>query len=115
MATEKSEAIIREMILFGVLVIRFVEITDLPRSVGDQLIRSATSIGANFSEAQEASSKKDFVNKIYIAKKEASETKYWLRLAAELTKVDQELNDNAQKFLMILQKIVSTSRGENGK
>lgn len=43
-----------------------------------QLIRSATSIGANYKEANSASSKKDFRNKIYIAKKEAEETMYWL-------------------------------------
>jgi len=41
-----------------------------------QLIRSATSIGANYMEADEASSKRDFINKICIAKKEAKETKY---------------------------------------
>jgi four helix bundle protein len=45
-----------------------------------QLVRSATSIGANYSEAEEANSKKDFVNKVAIAKKETRETKYWLRI-----------------------------------
>lgn len=45
-----------------------------------QLIRSGTSIGANYSEADEAASKKDFLNKIFIAKKEAKETRYWLNL-----------------------------------
>ena len=45
-----------------------------------QLIRSATSIGANYAEANGASSKKDFKNKIFICKKEARETKYWLKL-----------------------------------
>lgn len=48
----------------------------------DQLIRSGTSIGANYTEANGAASKKDFKNKIIIAKKEAMETKYWLRLIA---------------------------------
>ena len=47
-----------------------------------QLIRSATSIGANYMEANGASSKKDFANKIFICKKEAQETKYWLRILA---------------------------------
>lgn len=46
----------------------------------EQLIRSATSIGANYCEANGASSKKDFRNKISICKKEAKETLYWLRL-----------------------------------
>lgn len=48
----------------------------------NQLVRSATSVGANYCEADEASSKKDFINKLCIAKKEAKETKYWLRLMA---------------------------------
>lgn len=48
-----------------------------------QLIRSATSIGANYCEANGASSKKDFKNKIYTCKKEAKETKYWLQLIAK--------------------------------
>ena len=47
-----------------------------------QLVRSGTSIGANYSEANGASSKKDFRNKIFICKKEAIETKYWLRMLA---------------------------------
>ena len=49
----------------------------------DQLIRSGTSIGANYFEANGASSKKDFINKIFLCKKEAKETKYWLRVLAK--------------------------------
>ncbi len=45
-----------------------------------QLLRCATSIGANIEEAIAAQSKKDFVSKMSIASKEARETKYWLRL-----------------------------------
>jgi len=48
-----------------------------------QIVRSATSIGANYHEANGASSGKDFKNKIYICKKEAKETKYWLQIIAE--------------------------------
>ena len=47
-----------------------------------QLIRSATSIGANYMEANQASSKKDFRNKIKISQKEANESKHWLRMLA---------------------------------
>ena len=46
----------------------------------DQLIRSASSIGVNYREANETDTKKDFRNKIRIAKKEAKETVYWLEL-----------------------------------
>jgi four helix bundle protein len=45
-----------------------------------QLLRSATSIGANVEEANAAQTKKDFITKMSIASKEARETKYWLRL-----------------------------------
>lgn len=49
----------------------------------DQLIRSATSIGANYREANETDTKKDFQNKIRISKKEAKETIYWIQLLIE--------------------------------
>jgi len=45
-----------------------------------QLVRSGTSIGANYCEADDAESKKDFKHKLGIAKKEARETKHWLRM-----------------------------------
>ena len=56
-----------------------------PRKIGsssfaDQLFRSATSIAANYAEAAEAESRKDFVHKIKIAAKELSETRVWLKL-----------------------------------
>ena len=57
------------------------DIVSLP--IISQLVRSATSIGANYMEANGASSKKDFRNKIYICKKESRETKYWLQMIAK--------------------------------
>jgi len=48
------------------------------KSLISQLVRSSTSIGANYREANNACSKKDFKNKLYICKKEANETKHWL-------------------------------------
>ena len=48
-----------------------------------QLMRSGTSVGANISEAQQAQSRPDFINKLNIALKEAYETNYWLRLLHE--------------------------------
>lgn len=47
-----------------------------------QLVQSGTSVGANYSEADDAESKRDFVHKIGICKKEARETKHWLRMTA---------------------------------
>lgn len=49
----------------------------------NQLVRAGTSIGANYCEADEAESKKDFRHKIAICRKESKETKYWLRMIAK--------------------------------
>lgn len=62
--------------------------SELPKNpagftIADQLVRAGTSIGANLTEAQEASSKKDFLYKISISLKEAKETIYWLNLTSE--------------------------------
>src|SRR5574341_262479 len=68
---------------FGVRIIRLVD--RLPRTIagmkiGQQLIESGTSVGANMQEADAAESKKDFVHKTGIALKEAQESRYWLRI-----------------------------------
>jgi len=83
------------------------------RPLVNQVVRSASSIGANFIEANNGSSKQDFRNKIYIAKKEASETKYWLSMFQRLGDMSDELADlkqECQEFIMILQKITNTLR-----
>jgi four helix bundle protein len=68
---------------FSLEIIRFVN--ELPNkrafwSIGDQLLRSATSIGANMMEAQASSSKREFIKFYQIALKSSNETKYWLYL-----------------------------------
>ena len=71
---------------FGENIIKFcktVEQNGLNKPIISQLIRSGTSIGANYMQVNAASSKKDFRNKIFICKKEAQETKHWLRMLAE--------------------------------
>jgi four helix bundle protein len=77
-----------------------------------QLIRSGTSVGANYMEANGASSKKDFRNKIFISKKEIQESKHWLRLIDEYTESKIEevsfLRQEAQELTLIFQKITSS-------
>lgn len=68
---------------FAKRVRRFVK--ELPKTVGNiedskQLVRASGSIGANYIEANEALSKKDFVHRIKISRKEAKESRYWLKL-----------------------------------
>lgn len=118
MANSTSNAILDEMIELSVDIIKLCKELSLPPSVTSQITRSVTSIGANFTEAQDASSKKDFVNKIYIAKKEAAETKYWLAIITKLTWESKEatrLTERTQKFVMMLQKIINTSKEPNRK
>ncbi len=78
----------------------------------NQLVRSATSIGANYMEANGASSKKDFKNKIFICKKEAQETKHWLRMIAVHSPERKDdlrvLWKESQELTLIFQKITST-------
>jgi four helix bundle protein len=61
-----------------------------------QLVEAGTSLGANYCEADDAESGKDFKHKIGIAKKEARETKYWLRMIAIAV---PELKNEAEKTL----------------
>ena len=86
--------------------------TTITAPVINQLIRSATSIGANYMEANGASSKKDFKNKIHICKKETQETKHWLRMLVRCMPEKKEeiqiLWKEAQELAMIFGKIVGT-------
>jgi len=71
--------------VFGEKIINFVKSlpdSNINRPLMNQIIKSATSIGANYMEANQASSKKDFINKIRICQKEANETKHWVRMIA---------------------------------
>lgn len=71
---------------FGEDVIEFaksLQRDEVSRPLITQLVRSATSIGANYVEADGAESKRDFQHKIAICKKEAKETKNWLRMIAK--------------------------------
>lgn len=61
-----------------------------------QLLRAGTSIGANVTEYQQAQSKPDFVSKISIALKEASETKYWIKLLG----ATEYLSENQTKSIL---------------
>lgn len=74
-----------------------------------QLIRSGTSVGANYMEANGASSKKDFTNKIFICKKEIQESKHWLRMiktfAPDKVNEVEVLWREAQELTLIFQKI----------
>ena len=81
--------------------------------ISKQILRSATSIGANVEEAIAAQSKRDFINKMAIASKEARETKYWLRLLdkSELTSISvSNYLIEIEHIINIITKIIKTSQ-----
>lgn len=84
----------------------------ITKPIISQIVRSATSIGANYMEANGASSKKDFRNKIYTCKKEAQETKHWLRMLAKCVperRIEiRKLWKEAEELTMIFGKIASS-------
>jgi len=93
-------------------------IKGLPKSISNyedskQVVRSSGSIGANYREANEALSKKDFVMRIKISRKEAKESAYWLKLihetndlenADEALRLIQEANELKKIFSAIIEK-----------
>lgn len=84
--------------------------------ITDQLLRSATSIGANIIESQAASSKKDFINFLNYALKSGNETKFWLALAKDLDKrlekeIEKELKET-DELVKILGSSIATLRGK---
>ena len=73
-----------------------------------QVLRSGTSIGANIAEAQQAQSRADFLSKLNIALKEATETKYWLRLLAETEYLSKQESESLLKDCIEIEKILSS-------
>ena len=105
---------------FGESVLRIakkVNSNTVNRPLVSQLVKSATSIGANYMEADGAESKRDFIHKISICRKEAKETEYWLRIIsnanAELKGQCEGLSQEAREFTLIFSKIITSSR-KNG-
>ncbi len=81
-----------------------------------QLLRSATSIGANSEEAAAGISKKDFIAKYQIAYKEAKESHYWLRLLRDCDLLDKNKANEAlvqcEEIIRILNAILQTSKSQ---
>ena len=102
---------------FAVRIVKFLRsISDSPenRIIKNQLIKSATSMGANYEEAQGSNSKKDFSNKCAIVFKEARETNYWLRLlqatSAENNKELSFLIEESDELKKIFASIIIKTR-----
>src|SRR5210317_1822849 len=101
---------------FSINIIRF--LSSIPRSIEydvikNQLAKSATSIGANYREANRSRSKADFFNRLRICQAESSETLYWLEILKEilpsLSEIDSLINES-KEFLAIFTAIISKLR-----
>jgi four helix bundle protein len=94
----------------------------LPKTIaniedGRQLIKASGSIGANYIEANESLSKKDFVFRIKICRKEAKESRFWLRLVDTGNKQDlegerKELSKEATELMKIFSSIMRKTEGD---
>ena len=84
-----------------------------------QILRAGTSIGANIAEAEFAISTKDFLSKLYIARKEAAETKYWLDLLNDAEYITKEqfdsINSDCEEIIKLLTSITKTTNLNNTK
>jgi four helix bundle protein len=93
---------------------RHIQNDSVGRILGQQLLRSGTSVGANVHEAQGAQSRADFIAKLSIAQKEIIETGYWLRLLAEAQIVPEDrirmLRDETEQLTKILSAILINSK-----
>src|SRR5436309_8921300 len=114
---------LRERLLsFGVRIIKVVESlakNSVGRTLGDQLLRSGMSVGANYEEAQAAESRADFVHKLQIALKELRESNYWLRLLTKSEILPPErltsIIDESNQLRAILSKSVATAKANISK
>ena len=79
-----------------------------------QILRSGTSIGANIAEAQYARSKADFITKMHISLKEASETRYWLKLLYSTSYINSSqtsIIDDCDELIKLLTSTCKTTKG----
>ena len=94
--------------------VRSIKRDDVNSRIINQLVGAGGSLGANYCEANEAESKKDFVHKIGICKKEIKEVKHWLRLLARSNSEKKDririLWREAQELLLIFSKIKRSSK-----
>jgi len=108
---------------FGEDIIRFlktVPITPLTSPLVSQLVRSAGSVGANYCEADDAVSKREFFQKIGTCKKESRESKHWLRLLAAATDEEKKLKirslwHEARELHLIFTAILNRRGKEKGE
>ena len=114
MRDDKPNVIVEKSFEFALQIIEFVGLLESQHKfvLANQLLKSGTSIGANIREAQNAESKADFIHKMKIAAKVGDESEYWLLLCkfSKNYPFDEQLLYNLKEILMILNKIIASSK-----
>ena len=113
-----AESIIGNLSMnFAIRIVKFYKFLTEEKKVfiiSKQLLRSGTSIGANVSEGVYAQSRADFINKMSIALKEASESEFWIALLYKSELIDQKtyksLDDDIKRIIGTLVKIINSSK-----
>jgi four helix bundle protein len=107
---------------YGARIVKLVE--SLPKTlagktIGDQLLRSGMSVGANYEEAQAAESRNDFIHKLQIALKELRESNYWLRLLAKAETLSSDrltnIIEESNQLRAIFSKAIATAKTNKAK
>lgn len=96
---------------FGVETIKladYLEKLKVNSAIISQILRSGTSIGANIYESVCAESKQDFIHKLKISEKEASETQYWLKILYRSKKLDEKYFNDLMEKCSTIKKIISS-------
>jgi four helix bundle protein len=110
----KENVIVNKSLEFSIRIIKYCDILYRKKQfiIANQLMRSATSIGSNVFEAQDAESRIDFIHKLKIASKEATETYYWLTICLRLDDFEDpnEAISDLKQISAILGKIIVSSK-----
>jgi four helix bundle protein len=116
MRNDRENIIVEKTLAFSLLIIRYcnTHIEEKKFIVANQLLRSSTSIGANVFEAQNAESKADFIHKMKVAAKEASESLYWVTLCekSEGYNYEEKYKNDLEDIIRILSRKIATSKQE---
>jgi four helix bundle protein len=114
MQEPKAGRLAERTVDYGLAVMEYCEslpCTAAGRHVGDQLLRSATSVAANYAEASEAESTADFVHKMKVAMKELKGSRVWLIFASRLAPCEavESLRAESRELLLMVGKSINTA------
>lgn len=117
MANNIGDELAKRLLDFAVRIIKLIDAlpkTVVGKHIGNQLLRAATSPGANYEESRGAESRSDFIHKLGIVLKELKESRYWLRLICQtemllLQRVEPLLQE-CEELCAIVAKSISTAK-----